>query len=88
VIDAAWELLIALPNAPLAHALVELLSAQGVDCKLVSDTTLLGEGRACRVFVGSAQVHRARRLLAQQDFSDEELTLLATGGLTPDEAEP
>lgn len=74
-----WELLTIVPNAPLAHALVDSLAADGVVTKIVSDTTLLGEARTCRVFVDSAHIHRARWLQAQRNFSDEELASLATG---------
>ena len=60
---------------------------RGRGSKVVSDTTLLGEGRACRVFVDITQIHRARWLQARADFSDEELTFLATRSLAPDEPE-
>jgi hypothetical protein len=82
-----WDLLTTVPNAPLALALVDYLTAEGVVSKVVSDTTLLGEGRACRVFVDVTQIHRARWLQAQANFSDEELTFLATRSLAPDEPE-
>jgi hypothetical protein len=74
-----WELLTIVPNAPLAHALVDSLAADGVVTKIVSDTTLLGEARTCRVLVDSTHIHRARWLLAQRNFSDEELIKLAAG---------
>jgi hypothetical protein len=73
-----WELLTIVPNAPLAHALVDSLAADGVVTNFVSDTTLLGEARTCRVFIDSTHIHRARWLLAQRNFSDEELVILAT----------
>jgi hypothetical protein len=82
-----WQLLTTAPNAPSAHALVSLLSAAGIVSQIVSDTVLLGECQACRVLVDSAQIHRARQLLALNDFTDEELNFLATGGLTPDESD-
>jgi hypothetical protein len=81
-----WQLLTTAPNVPSAHALVSSLSAHGVVSKIVSDTSLLGEFQVCRVFIDAAQVHRAQWLLAQNDFSDEELSFLATGSLAP--AEP
>ena len=84
-VQIKWELLTIVPNAPLAHALVDSLAADGVVTKIVSDTTLLGEARTCRVFVDSTHIHRARWLLAQRNFSDEELVILATG--TPVDSE-
>jgi hypothetical protein len=82
----AWQLLTTAPNVPSAHALASSLSDYGVVSKIVSDTSLLGECQVCRVFVDAAQAHRAQWLLAQSQFSDDELTFLATGKPTPGES--
>jgi len=83
-----WQLLVTAPNAPSAHALTYLLHADGIASQVVSDTVLLGQGQPCRVLVDTAQLHRARRLLTQHQFTDQELSFLATGGSEPDASGP
>ncbi len=80
-----WVHLTTSPNAPSAQALAQSLLSYGVTCKVRSDdTSLLGEGRMCDVFVDSNQLRRAEWLLEQGRFSDAELTFLATGELRPE----
>jgi hypothetical protein len=50
------------------------------------DSTLLGQALPCRVMVESALVHRAHSLMSQGQFTDDELTFLATGVAMCDEA--
>jgi hypothetical protein len=83
--QTSWQFLTTAPNVPSAHALLSWLADYGVVSKMVSDTSLLGEFQLCRVFVEVTQAHRAQWLLAQRNFSDEELTFLATGGVAPGE---
>jgi hypothetical protein len=85
--QTTWQLLTTAPNAPSAHALASLLSGHDIASQVMSDTVLLGECQACRVFVDAAHIHRARRLLAQDHFTDEELNRLAIGTLPPDESD-
>jgi hypothetical protein len=84
--DTEWQLLMVMPNAPLAHALIESLSAQGIATKLLTDSSLLGQGMPCRVMVEATQLHRAQQLIDPERFTDEELTFLATGTLSCDDA--
>lgn len=81
-----WHLLTTVPNAPCAHALVQSLRARGIDSKVVSDSTLLGEARACRIMVEEPLAARAHRMLEDGQFTDEELTFLATGEVSCDDA--
>jgi hypothetical protein len=60
--------------------------AQGVTCHVVPDSTLLGQALPCRVMVDSALAHRAKWVLSQGQFTDEELTFLATGVVSSDAA--
>ena len=76
-----WEIVATLFDAPSAHAMLTLFERQGVPVNIVGDSPLLGEVRRCEILVPSTLVHRARWLLAQADFSDAELTFLATGEL-------
>jgi hypothetical protein len=72
-------------DVPSAHVVVVLLRAEGVPAKLVSDTPLLGEARPCQVRVPSELVRRAHWLMSQAQFTDAELTFLATGELDGDD---
>ena len=60
--------------------------AQGITSYVVPDSTLLGQALPCRVMVDSALVHRAQRVMSQGQFTDEELTFLATGVASCDAA--
>jgi hypothetical protein len=74
------------PDLPSARALVEVLMAQGITSHVVPDSTLLGEALPCRVVVDSVQAHRAKWVMSQGQFSEEELTFLATGVVSCDAA--
>jgi hypothetical protein len=86
--DDSWCFLTDAPDAPSANALLAELMGNGVAARIVADTVLLGEARACRVFVRASQVHRARWLVGDLRFSDEELTCLATASSNPGQSEP
>jgi hypothetical protein len=81
-----WEVLTTAPDLPSAHVLAQILTAQGVPSHVVPDSTLLGQAMPCRVMIDSALAHRARWVMSQSQFSDEELTFLATGGASCDAA--
>ncbi len=81
-----WQLLTTAPDLPSAHALVETLMAQGITCHAAPDSTLLGQALPCRVMVDSALAHRAKWVLSQGQFTDEELNFLATGVVSCDAA--
>ncbi len=84
--DTKWHVLTTAPDLPSAHALVGTLMAQGITSHVVPDSTLLGQALPCRVVVDAALVHRAKWVLAQGQFTDEELTFLATGMVSCDAA--
>ena len=84
--QSRWHVLTTAPDLPSAHALVETLLAQGIDSHVVPDSTLLGEAMPCRVVVDSSLAHRARWAMSQGQFTDEELTSLATGEVSCDAA--
>ena len=81
-----WHVLTTAPDLPSAHALVEVLMAQGVTSHVVPDSTLLGQALPCRVVVDSALAHRAKWVMAQAQLSDDELTFLAMGMASCDAA--
>ena len=84
--QSRWHVLTTAPDLPSAHALVETLMAQGIDSHVVPDSTLLGEAMPCRVVVDSTLARRARWVMSQGHFTDEELTFLATGEVSCDAA--
>ncbi len=84
--DPTWQLLATAPNVPAARALANLLEGEGVEVRIDADTALLGEGRPCALMVEASFLRRARRVLAEADFSDAELEFLATGRLSCDDA--
>ena len=61
--------------------MVALFRTEGVPAEVVSDTSLLGEARHCEIRVPPELAHRARWLMSQAQFTDAELTFLATGEL-------
>lgn len=68
-----------------AQAIYERLTTDGVTARVLSDTALLGTARQCRVQVPAEAEHRAKRVLAEAQFSDAELEELATGRKRPEE---
>ncbi|GAC1453255.1 MAG: hypothetical protein PVS2B3_16940 [Steroidobacteraceae bacterium] len=79
VSETAWRLLTTLPDLPSAQSLAEILVADGVTARVMSDAGVLGQAAPSRIYVDAAHVHRARRSMAQRQFTDEELDDLATG---------
>ena len=75
--EAAWQVLTTLPDVPSAQSLAALLAAEGLTVRVSSDAGVLGQAAPARIYVAAQQLHRARYLLAQQQFSDEELEVLA-----------
>jgi hypothetical protein len=67
-----------------AQVLAERLNAEGVPTRVQMDSELLGVARRCEILVPAELIHRARSLLASSQFSDAELSYLATGQLASD----
>jgi hypothetical protein len=72
-----WQLLTTLFDMPFAATLAEVLGAEGIDVRVVSEAHLLGQAAPCRVFVAAEQMRQARWTLSQRRFSEEELAELA-----------
>ena len=81
-----WQFLSSAPNLVMARTLIDFLEAGGIPCQIVSGPALLGECQDCHIIVKAPLLHQARWLLAQGSFTDEELTILATGAPTYDDA--
>jgi hypothetical protein len=76
---SAWQLLVTISDVPSAHAIADVLAADGIDVRVDSDASVLGQAAPCRIYVESSQIRQARWALSQRSFSDEELTFLSTG---------
>ena len=77
--EEKWELLVCLSDVPSAGILLEILGAEGITARLITDAAVMGQAAPCRIFIAASQLHRARWILAQRELTEEELTLLATG---------
>jgi hypothetical protein len=78
---SAWQLLLTISDVPSAHALADVLAADGIDVRVDSDASVLGQAAPCRIYVDASQIRQARWALSQRSLSDEELTFLSTGEL-------
>lgn len=79
----AWRLLTTLPDLPSAQSLAQILGAEGIAVRVMSDAGVLGQAAPSRIYVDALQYARAQHSLAQRRFTDEELEQLAD---TPPEA--
>jgi hypothetical protein len=79
--EQEWQTVASLSDVPSAQILAQRLIFEGVPARVLSDPQLLGEGRNCEVQVPSFLAHRAKWVLSDSQFTDEELAFLATGEL-------
>jgi hypothetical protein len=82
--DLEWQVVTSLLDVPSAQIPAQRLIFEGVPARVISDPQLLGDGRYCEVQVPSELADRARWLLAESQFTDEELNFFATGELGTD----
>jgi hypothetical protein len=83
-----WDTAVIVSDTISAHAVLGRLSSEGVAARVQCDTALLGAARQCRILVPAALLRRAKYILWQSSFTDEELAHLATAGDAPSEALP
>jgi hypothetical protein len=83
-----WETAVVVADALSAQVLLGRLLSEGVPARVQSDTALLGVVRQCRIQVPPDMMHRARWVLWQTRFSEDELASLATGEAPADETAP
>ena len=76
---SAWQLLLTISDVPSAHAFADVLAADGIDVRVDSDASVLGQAAPCRLYVDGSQIRQARWALAQRRLSDAELTFLSIG---------
>jgi hypothetical protein len=80
-----WDTAAVVADTLSAQVLLGRLLSEGVPARVQSDTALLGVVRQCRILVPRDMMHRARWVLWQTRFSEDELASLATGDAPGDE---
>jgi hypothetical protein len=80
---SAWETAAVVADALSAQALLGRLASEGVPARVQNDTAVLGVVCPCRILVPTSMLGRARLVLWQTHFSDEELASLAIGEELP-----
>jgi hypothetical protein len=83
--DLAWEVVATFPDVTSAQVLAIMIQGEGVPALVVTDSFLLGEARCSDVRVPPGLARRAHWLISQAQFTDTELTFLATRELRGDE---
>lgn len=78
-----WVTVVSLDDTLSAQVIIDRLAGEGLRTQLRADTALLGAARRCEVLVPAESAARARQLLSEQEFTDAELTSLATGSEEP-----
>ena len=84
---SSWESLMTVFDTLSAQVLAARLNGEGVPTRVQTDSPIFGVARTCEIFVPTDLLHRARWLLASSQFSDAELSYLATGRLGSDRLE-
>lgn len=79
--ETQWKLLVCISDVPSAVVLTDLLAAEGIATRVVTDAAVMGQAAPCRIFVDPTQAYRARQVLAWEQLTESELTFLATGEL-------
>ncbi len=79
--DSRWRLLVCLSDVPSARILTDRLLGAGINPRVVTDAAVMGQAAPCRIFVDATDMYRARRVLAEEQLTESELTFLATGEL-------
>lgn len=74
-----WEVVAVAADTVSAGVLMGRLAAEGVRTRLDADSAILGEARQCRIEVPANAIRKARTILWQTRFSEDELTALALG---------
>jgi hypothetical protein len=77
--SSGWDTAAVVSDTLSAQALIGRLHSEGVPARLEADTALLGAVRQCRILVPARMLHRAKYVLWQSSFTEEELASLAIG---------
>lgn len=83
-----WQPFALYSNAASAEAVAGRLRAEAVPVRIVIDQPVPGLTQAVRLLVPSALLHRVQWILAQSQFSDEELCDVALRAVSIDSCSP
>ena len=81
-----WKEFAAYPDAASAEVAAGLLRSEGVPVDIASDEPMPGLIQGFRLMVPADLLHRARWVVANTDFTEEELAFFATARLDSDES--
>jgi hypothetical protein len=82
-----WQEFAAYSDAASAEVAAGLLRSEGVPVNVASDEPMPVLSQGFRLMVPAELLHRARRVVSNASFSDEELAFFATERLDPDPGE-
>jgi hypothetical protein len=82
-----WQEFAAYSDAASAEVAAGLLRSEGVPVVVASDEPMPGLMQGFRLMVPAEMLHRARWVVSNASFSDEELAFFATERLDPDPGE-
>ena len=81
-----WQQFAAYPDAASAEVMAGLLRGEGVPVNVLSDEPMPGLIQGFRLMVPADMLHRARWVVSNADFSEEELAFFATASLDSGES--
>ena len=76
-----WQPVISVLDAAVAHSIADLLEAELIRVRVTPDSMTTEAVPSWTVLVLAEQLELARNLFARSQFTDSELTFLATGKL-------
>lgn len=77
----SWQEFAAYADATSAEVAAGLLRSEGIPVDVESGEAMAGLVRGFRLMVPADMMHRARWVVANADFTEQELAFLATGRL-------
>lgn len=81
-----WQSFAVYSDAASAEAVAGLLRSEGVPVDVASDEPMPGLFQGFRLMVPPEMLHRARWVVSNAGFTDEELNFFATGSLSSDDS--
>jgi hypothetical protein len=81
-----WQEFAAYSDSVSAEVAAELLRSEGVPVDVTSDEPMPGLSQGFRLKIPADMLHRARWVMSNASFTDEELAFIATGSLDSDGA--
>jgi hypothetical protein len=80
--ESNWQSVISVLDARVAHSIANLLEAEMISVRVIPDSRITDATPSWTVLVSVKQLEAARNLLTRSQFTDADLTFLATGELS------